>query len=282
MEDPELVERNGFLIERSQAFLGRFDPAYLELPREVIVTAMREHQFYFAVEDASGRLLPVFVGIRNGSKRGIERVVRGLVPISRTTRWLDFGCGHGGLVRFLRERGAIGAFGYDTGAMVERARAEGIPLLTEDELARAHGSFEVVTAIEVIEHVPDPVELLVRLRRLLAPGGLLFLTTGIGNGSTFRMIPIIFITERQREVEGKGPAAQEQALKDGNKEGAAVLGFSGAIGAYGGFFIPKSYGTSITMTGGPEAALYLFVVFYLTCIAITWWYYARRNAPMPC
>ena len=46
-----------------------------------------------------------------------------------------------------------------------------------------------------------------------------------------------------------------------------MLGFSGAIGAYGGFFIPKSYGTSIALTGGPEAALYVFIVFYLTCIA---------------
>jgi NNP family nitrate/nitrite transporter-like MFS transporter len=111
---------------------------------------------------------------------------------------------------------------------------------------------------------------------------LLFLTTGIGNGSTFRMIPVIFLTERLRAAEGKAPDAREQAVKDGNKEGAAVLGFAGAIGAYGGFFIPKSYGTSITMTGGPEAALYLFIVFYLTCIAITWWFYSRRNAAMPC
>jgi NNP family nitrate/nitrite transporter-like MFS transporter len=88
----------------------------------------------------------------------------------------------------------------------------------------------------------------------------LFLTTGIGNGSTFRMIPVIF------------PA----------KEASPVLGFAGAIGAYGGFFIPKSYGTSISMTGGPEMALYVFIAFYVTCIAITWWHYARRNAPMPC
>ena len=111
---------------------------------------------------------------------------------------------------------------------------------------------------------------------------LLFLTTGIGNGSTFRMIPVIFLTERQREAAGKGEEAQEQAIRDGNKEGAAVLGFSAAIAAYGGFFIPKSYGTSITLTGGPEFALYCFIAFYATCIAVTWWYYARRNAPMPC
>ena len=50
----------------------------------------------------------------------------------------------------------------------------------------------------------------------------LFLTTGIGNGSTFRMIPVIFLTERQRAAAGKGVAAQEQATKDANKEAAAV------------------------------------------------------------
>lgn len=111
---------------------------------------------------------------------------------------------------------------------------------------------------------------------------LLFLTTGIGNGSTFRMIPVIFLTERMRDAEGRGEAAHAQALRDGNKEAAAVLGFSSAIGAYGGFFIPKSYGTSIASTGGPEAALWIFIVFYLSCIAMTWWYYARRNAEMPC
>jgi NNP family nitrate/nitrite transporter-like MFS transporter len=110
----------------------------------------------------------------------------------------------------------------------------------------------------------------------------LFLAAGIGNGSTFRMIPIIFLTERMREAEGKGGAAKEQAMRDANKEAAAVLGFSSAIGAYGGFFIPKSYGTSISMTGGPEGALYLFIVFYLTCIVMTWWYYSRKNAEMPC
>jgi NNP family nitrate/nitrite transporter-like MFS transporter len=110
----------------------------------------------------------------------------------------------------------------------------------------------------------------------------LFLTSGIGNGSTFRMIPIIFLTERTRAAEGKGSVAREQAIKDANKEAAAVLGFSSAIGAYGGFFIPKSYGTSIAATGGPEAALYMFIVFYVTCIVMTWWYYSRKNAEMPC
>src|SRR5450759_1002271 len=116
----------------------------------------------------------------------------------------------------------------------------------------------------------------------LATFMLLFTAAGIGNGSTFRMIPVIFMNERQREAVGRGKEAEEQAVRDANKEAAAVLGFSSAIGAYGGFFIPMSYGISISMFGGPANALYMFIVFYFTCIATTWWYYARRNAPMPC
>jgi MFS transporter, NNP family, nitrate/nitrite transporter len=111
---------------------------------------------------------------------------------------------------------------------------------------------------------------------------LLFAGAGIGNASTFRMIPVIFLTERQRAAAGKGRAAESQAIVDANKEAAAVLGFSSAVGAYGAFFIPKSYGTSIAMTGGPEAALYCFIAFYVTCIAMTWWWYSRKNAEMPC
>ncbi|MBN9430670.1 MAG: NarK family nitrate/nitrite MFS transporter [Burkholderiales bacterium] len=110
----------------------------------------------------------------------------------------------------------------------------------------------------------------------------LFLTTGIGNGSTFRMIPVIFLTQKLRGVDPADREGVQRATREGNTEAAATLGFTAAIGAYGGFFIPKSYGSSISLTGGAEAALYVFIVFYLLCIAVTWWYYARRNAPMPC
>ena len=110
---------------------------------------------------------------------------------------------------------------------------------------------------------------------------ILFALTGIGNGSTFRMIPVIFLNERQHAA-ARDPASQRQAQIDGSKEAAAVLGFSAAIGAYGGFFIPKSFGTAIDMTGSPHMALWCFIVFYLSCLAITWIWYSRRNAPMPC
>jgi NNP family nitrate/nitrite transporter-like MFS transporter len=115
----------------------------------------------------------------------------------------------------------------------------------------------------------------------LAGFALLFAAGGIGNGSTYRMIPLVFLSAAQRAAPAL-PAAQEQATREANKEAAAVLGFASAVGAYGGFFIPKSCGTSIALTGGPEAALACFAAFYLTCIAITWWFYSRRYAPMPC
>lgn len=111
---------------------------------------------------------------------------------------------------------------------------------------------------------------------------LLFITTGIGNGSTFRMIPIIFMTERLAAVKEKTEEMLAKARKDAAKEAAAVLGFSSAVAAYGAFFIPKSYGSAISITGQPDAALYGFIVFYMSCIAITWWHYARKNSAMPC
>ncbi|HYQ48142.1 MAG TPA: NarK family nitrate/nitrite MFS transporter [Thermodesulfovibrionales bacterium] len=113
---------------------------------------------------------------------------------------------------------------------------------------------------------------------------LLFTTTGIGNGSTFRMIPIIFMTHHKCEDIDASTCTSEQisALKEAAKESAAVLGFSSALAAYGAFFIPKSFGTSITMTGGPQTALYGFLAFYVSCILITWFFYSRKCAEVPC
>ncbi|MEI6388787.1 MAG: NarK family nitrate/nitrite MFS transporter [Spirochaetota bacterium] len=107
----------------------------------------------------------------------------------------------------------------------------------------------------------------------------LFTLTGIGNASTFRMIPIIYLTEHQRAAAGR---SDEKITVDAGKESAAALGFAGALGAYGGFFIPMSFGASITATGGADVALYGFIAFYLSCIAITWWFYSRKNAEVPC
>jgi NNP family nitrate/nitrite transporter-like MFS transporter len=104
-------------------------------------------------------------------------------------------------------------------------------------------------------------------------------TTGVGNGSTFRMIPVIFRRENLRAVEGAGPEAETRALAAARRESAAVLGFASAIGACGGYLIPRSFGASIHATGGVGAALTGFLCFYLTCIGLTWWFYVRRTVP---
>ena len=104
--------------------------------------------------------------------------------------------------------------------------------------------------------------------------------TGVGNASTFAQVPKIFSTVAAR-LAGKGVSAA-QIETNANKEAAAVLGFSAAIGAYGGFFVPKSYGLSISATGGVKAALIGFIIYYVLCLLINWWYYARKGAETPC
>ncbi|MBV8046142.1 MAG: NarK family nitrate/nitrite MFS transporter [Paludibacterium sp.] len=109
----------------------------------------------------------------------------------------------------------------------------------------------------------------------------LFVCAGLGNGSTYKMIPTLFVNHCQQTA-AKDEASQRQARQDGVKESAAAAGFISAIGAYGGYFIPQSFGLSEKLTGGPQDALYCFMLFYVTCIAVTWWCFARRKAAMPC
>jgi NNP family nitrate/nitrite transporter-like MFS transporter len=72
-------------------------------------------------------------------------------------------------------------------------------------------------------------------------------------------------------------ADAETRRRNAEKEAAAITGFTSAIAAFGAFFIPKSYGSSISLTGGPEAALWAFLAFYVSCLVITWVVYARKG-----
>lgn len=110
---------------------------------------------------------------------------------------------------------------------------------------------------------------------------LLFLFTGTGNGSTFAQIPKIFSIFHQKRARQDHIDAKE-AEKIATKESAAAVGFIAAIGAYGGFFIPKFFGSSIEATGSPVVALVGFIIFYASCVVINWWFYARKNAAIPC
>lgn len=84
---------------------------------------------------------------------------------------------------------------------------------------------------------------------------ILFTATGIGNGSTFRTIAVVF------DKEQAGP----------------VLGWTSAVAAYGAFIIPQVLGEQIKLAT-PELALYGFAAFYTLCIIINWWFYLRKNA----
>src|SRR3954463_15079549 len=87
----------------------------------------------------------------------------------------------------------------------------------------------------------------------------LFVTTGIGNGSTYRMIPSIFREQNLFRVRGKGDAERAVALKTASIESGAAVGFIGAVGAVGGYLIPTGFGKSIALTGGPQLALAIYL-----------------------
>ncbi|CAM7271154.1 NarK family nitrate/nitrite MFS transporter [Citrobacter sedlakii] len=104
----------------------------------------------------------------------------------------------------------------------------------------------------------------------------LFFTAGLGSGSTFQMIAVIFRQLTLYKVKLRG-GTDEQAQREAVTDTAAALGFISAIGAVGGFFIPKAFGTSLAMTGSPVGAMKIFLVFYIVCVLVTWLVYGRRK-----
>lgn len=73
----ELLEEVNNLVEWPTAFLGQFDKKYLDVPEEVLVTSMREHQRYFEVHEKDGHLAPYFVAVRNGHDEYMDNVIKG-------------------------------------------------------------------------------------------------------------------------------------------------------------------------------------------------------------
>jgi NNP family nitrate/nitrite transporter-like MFS transporter len=87
-----------------------------------------------------------------------------------------------------------------------------------------------------------------------------FFAAGVGNGSTFRMIPVIF------------PPT----------EAGPVLGWTAAVGAYGAFIVPMLFNWSFARFGSPNVAFGLLAGFYAVNLGLCWWFYARRGAEAPC
>ena len=104
----------------------------------------------------------------------------------------------------------------------------------------------------------------------------LFLTAGLGSASTFQMISVIFRKLTMDRVKAQG-GSEAQAMREAATDTAAALGFISAIGAIGGFFIPKAFGISLDLTGSPAGAMKVFLVFYIACVVITWAVYGRKR-----
>lgn len=75
--DKDLLEEVNNLVEWPIAFAGHFDEKYLEIPEEVLITSMRDHQRFFYVRDQAGKLLPNFISVRNGNREHLDNVVKG-------------------------------------------------------------------------------------------------------------------------------------------------------------------------------------------------------------
>ncbi len=116
--------------------------------------------------------------IRQYEWEGITLTVDRLAP-KPPRRWLDHGCGYGGLVRHVATTGAAAeAVGFDYGHPREHCAALGVDTLDEAQLIANQGQFDVITAIEVLEHSADPLLFLREVHDLLSDDGLFFATTG--------------------------------------------------------------------------------------------------------
>lgn len=104
-----------------------------------------------------------------------------------------------------------------------------------------------------------------------------FACTGIGNGSTYKMIPAIFRTDAERATAADTPE-RELALLDGTKKSSAAVGIIGAVGAIGGFLIPITFGSPWVTDplAATKTAFVVFTCFYVVCTLVTWAVFLRK------
>jgi NNP family nitrate/nitrite transporter-like MFS transporter len=104
----------------------------------------------------------------------------------------------------------------------------------------------------------------------------LFVLSGLGNGSTYKMIPAIFRSKAQlRVAAGTDPDAAEH---DSRRMANAVIGIAGAAGAAGGVLVNIAFRQSFLASGTGDAAYIGFIAFYVICVCLTWLFYLRAGA----
>jgi NNP family nitrate/nitrite transporter-like MFS transporter len=101
----------------------------------------------------------------------------------------------------------------------------------------------------------------------------LFVASGAGNGSTYRMIPAVF-RRTTLDLDGRPDLVRAR------REAAACIGIASAVGAYGGFLVPRGFAMSSSHFGSLIPALYSFCGFYVICLALTYFCYLRRGGPL--
>jgi SAM-dependent methyltransferase len=116
--------------------------------------------------------------VRKYEWRGITRIIDGLVGCGPSTRWMDYGSGLGGLVRYVGEHCQCSIIGFEDGWASQYMAIAGVPHIQRDDIESHAGTFDVVTAVEMLEHTVDPIAVLGEIHQLLKPGGTFFLTTG--------------------------------------------------------------------------------------------------------
>lgn len=105
---------------------------------------------------------------------------------------------------------------------------------------------------------------------------LLFVLTGIGNGSVYKMIPAIFHAESTTRLAQGADAARE--LFQARRLASALVGVAGAIGAFGGVLVQVAFRQSFLTSGNAYGAYLAFIAFYVACAALTWFVYLRPSS----
>lgn len=104
----------------------------------------------------------------------------------------------------------------------------------------------------------------------------LFVLCGIGNGSTYKMIPAVFRAKSRRQVDAGADLTTSD--REARRLSGALIGIAGAIGAFGGVLVNVAFRQSFLETGEGNAAYVAFLAFYGLCLLVTWAVYLRPSA----